>query len=89
MTDDDMREKTDEEMDELEKKILDEIRRENKEIIERQDKAGRREAYSLLFLVISSIVLFGMIFSGEHIPIWLALIILVGDVWSLHNLGIF
>ena len=86
MTDDELRKMSD---DEIDKRIQEEIRRENKEIIRRQENAKKREAYSLLFLVISSIVLFGMIFSGNHVPVWLAFIILVGDVWALHNLGVF
>lgn len=72
----------------LSSRILEEIHKKDKALLEARSKADAIQAYSFMFLFFSSILLFGMIISGEHIPVLLGIVILLGDLWSLHNFGV-
>ena len=72
-------------LEEIRKEIRDEDRRQQ----QKEDKKSRQEAYAILFILFSSILMITFIFSGKPVPIGFALITLLGDIYSLHKLDVF
>lgn len=75
--------------DDLRKRIEKEIHEENRRIYETQEREKKHEAYGILLLIISLVLLFGTIFAGEHVTIVGGIFALAGIVLALHWLHIF
>ena len=73
---------------EIVKKAMEEINRESYFEVKKQERRNRREAYSLVFLLLSLAFFVYILIAKEHIPIWLIVVIAIGDILSLRGLGI-
>lgn len=72
-------------LEEIERRLREQDRKE----VEAEDKAKRKQARSVLWLVFANpIMIYGFI-SQEPLPLLFSIIILIGDIFAFKNLGAF